>query len=505
MCSNKFCIVEEKKIDDESRMPRNEQPVVFQGQESESAVPKYKILLCSENVPPQVNGIARRVGHYASGLSKLGHTVDLLHPGCKGKVWQHVNPWNFSSLMMVLLPHHFVNYLRQDDYDIVHVVLPLNVSGMLLLVGFKLKRCLLQQSKPALVVSWHCNIGDYIGIFASPVVYPIVHFFFSAMGWVHSKLSDRILSPTKSSDPLIIHQWQPKKRGICATGVSLEQFDPALATSSWGSIWQSRKQAFLQANNMKFLILSVGRLSPEKSVDALLKACTQLEDCAVWVVGNGPHRVELEALTDKLNIPVQFWGYRHGDELHAVYSAADIFVCPSLTETFGQTVNEALAMTCRVALPSVPVFVEAYGAVVPPDAFWTPGFPKEMVSAIQTQLARHAQQDPYGQPDRDQLMTWDKACFELSKQYQHALQDVLLSGGRRQRQGINGWACLFLPIWCLWLFCLTIFICLYAGIRSAVGGSSVRYFLSSNIQNCKQRFQRFIQDSHPMISKLEAE
>jgi glycosyltransferase involved in cell wall biosynthesis len=497
MCSNKFSIVEEKKDDDESRMPRsnNDEPA------SNDHVSKYKILLCSENVPPQVNGIARRIGHYASGLTKLGHTVDLLHPGCKGKVLQHLNPWNFSSLMMVLLPHHFINYLRQDDYDIVHIVLPLNISGMMLLVGFKLKRCLLQQSKPALVVSWHCNIGDYIGVFALPVVYPIVHFFFSAMGWVHAKLSDRILSPTKSSDPLIIDQWQPKRRGVCATGISLEQFDPALATSSWGNIWQSRKQAFLKANKKKFLILSVGRLSPEKSVDALLKACPQLQDCAVWVVGDGPHRVELEALTQKLNIPVQFWGYRHGDELHAVYSKADIFVCPSLTETFGQTVNEALAMTCRVALPSVPVFVEAYGAVVPADAFWTPGSPKEMVQAIQTQLKRHAQQDPYGQPDRDQLMTWDKACFELSKQYQHALQDVLFGG----QKGINGWACLFLPIWCLWLCCLTIVLYIYAGIRSAVGGSSVRYFLSSNIQNCKQRFQRFIQDSPPMMSKLEAE
>jgi glycosyltransferase involved in cell wall biosynthesis len=349
-------------------------------------------------------------------------------------------------------------------------------------------------------------------------------------------LSDRILSPTKSSDPLIIDQWQPNRRGVCATGISLEQFDPARlmmaggassSSSSWGSIWQSRKQAFLQATNKKFLILSVGRLSPEKSVDTLLQACPQLEDCAVWVVGDGPQRVELEALTEELGIPVHFWGYRHGDELHAVYSAADIFVCPSLTETFGQTVNEALAMTCRVALPSVPVFLEAYAAVVPPDAFWIPpsssgsscssgsSSSKAMVRAIQIQLARHAQQDPHGKPDREKLMTWDKACFELSKQYRQALQDVVRctgtgtgtagTAGQERPQGINGWACLFLPIWCLWLFCLTIILFLYSGLRSAVGGSSVRYFLSSNIQNCKQRFQRFIHNSPPMMSKLEAE
>jgi hypothetical protein len=44
-----------------------------------------KILLCSENVPPQVNGIARRIGMYAEGLEKLGCEVgELLTILCYG-------------------------------------------------------------------------------------------------------------------------------------------------------------------------------------------------------------------------------------------------------------------------------------------------------------------------------------------------------------------------------------------------------------------------------------
>mmetsp|Transcript_15422 Transcript_15422/g.18781 ORF Transcript_15422/g.18781 Transcript_15422/m.18781 type:complete len:98 (+) Transcript_15422:826-1119(+) len=94
-----------------------------------------------------------------------------------------------------------------------------------------------------------------------------------------------------------------------------------------------------------------------------------LKGCALWLVGDGPHREELELLVQGLNAPVQFLGYQTGDALHATYAIADCFVCPSLTETFGQTVNEALASQIRVALPSVPVFIEAYSHAIPKDAF----------------------------------------------------------------------------------------------------------------------------------------
>ncbi len=119
-----------------------------------------------------------------------------------------------------------------------------------------------------------------------------------------------------------------------------------------------------------FYCQCVGRLSPEKSVDELIKALKGLNDCALWLVGDGPQRPELESLASDLDVPVQFLGYQSGDALHAVYSVADLFVCPSLTETFGQTVNEALACQVGVALPYVPVFVEAYGDALPRNAFW---------------------------------------------------------------------------------------------------------------------------------------
>lgn len=88
-------------------------------------------------------------------------------------------------------------------------------------------------------------------------------------------------------------------------------------------------------------------------------------------------------------------------------TVADMFVCPSLTETFGQTVNEALASRVRVALPNVPVFDEAYGDVIPRDAFWTPLDRADMARAIARQLERHAANDSMGLPNQDKLKSWE--------------------------------------------------------------------------------------------------
>ena len=56
-----------------------------------------------------------------------------------------------------------------------------------------------------------------------------------------------------------------------------------------------------------------------------------------------------------------------GESLAAVYTVCDCFVCPSVTETFGQTINEALASGVPVAVPRVGCFVEAYDGLL--DAF----------------------------------------------------------------------------------------------------------------------------------------
>ncbi len=127
-----------------------------------------RILLVSENVAPQVNGIARRVTHYAEGLRDLGCDVDLLSPESvdssgRPAVLPFVNPWNFTAQMFVIRPLYFLTlaFVKSLEYDVVHVVLPANLSGLLLLSAFRLARVWNRGKGPSLVVSWHCNLMDY--------------------------------------------------------------------------------------------------------------------------------------------------------------------------------------------------------------------------------------------------------------------------------------------------------------------------------------------------------
>ena len=469
-------------------------------QGSEEKQEKLRILICSENVPPQVNGIARRIGHYTEGLRNLGHHVDLVHPQCScedyfkynttssngddmkdtataatasssastkwrrmSRMWSFVNPWNSTAHMMILLPR-YIWHLMWQPYDVVHCVLPLNLSAMWLLAAFKIVRCFRgrvynsgddsARKQPALIVSWHCNINDYISYHTkNKVIQRMVHVtFFTVLCWMLPFVTDRILTPTKSTDRLLTRRWETKKPttstkttakknhtsttsnekdadtittnidrcGVCATGISLGSFHPDRRLTEDGQLWEKRKASYLQETDRQFLLLCVGRLSPEKGVEDLIHAMKELKSCALWLVGDGPSRSALESLANELQVPVKFWGYQSGNALHSVYTVADLFVCPSLTETFGQTVNEALASEVRVAIPNVSVFTEAYSKYLPPDAFWTARDSASMVLSIQQQLYRHENKDSYGVPDRSKLITWEDAASMLEDEYQLA-------------------------------------------------------------------------------------
>ena len=183
---------------------------------------KPKILMISESVPPQVNGIARRIGHYSTGLTGLGYDVDLLCPdnNNSGKVWKHVNPWNFSAMMMVLRPWTFLSLLS-TEYDVVHAVMPMNFSGLWLLAGYKLIRTFTQTRTPALVVSWHCNCVDYLSYHMPPILTALALWFFKVVLKVLPEISDRILTPTYATEQTLTKWWRSNeldRTGICHTG-----------------------------------------------------------------------------------------------------------------------------------------------------------------------------------------------------------------------------------------------------------------------------------------------
>ena len=176
------------------------------------------------------------------------------------KALSHVNPWNFTSRMMVINPL-ILYQLLSTPYDIVHIVMPANLSAMLVLAAFKIFRCISKSSEPALIVSWHCNIVDYMKHFSmGPLQYIGYMFFFLLFGML-PLISDRILTPTKKTEPLLVKLWgnssnkMKKRSGVCYTGVNKTEFSPDSRYSEWGETWSLAKEKYLAKVDKKYLIV----------------------------------------------------------------------------------------------------------------------------------------------------------------------------------------------------------------------------------------------------------
>jgi glycosyltransferase involved in cell wall biosynthesis len=87
-------------------------------------------------------------------------------------------------------------------------------------------------------------------------------------------------------------------------------------------------------------ILFVGRLQARKRIDSLLRACAEIKNMRLVIIGDGPERGSLESLAQEIHPSAEFIGAKHGGELKAYFEEADLFVLPG---TGGLAVQEAMS------------------------------------------------------------------------------------------------------------------------------------------------------------------
>jgi glycosyltransferase involved in cell wall biosynthesis len=124
-----------------------------------------------------------------------------------------------------------------------------------------------------------------------------------------------------------------KHRHLWRRGVDLQRFHPAPPHPEYADLPRP-------------IMAYMGRLAVEKNIDAFLNL--KLPGTKL-VIGDGPQRAALAAR----HPDVKFSGFRHGDELARIVGTADVLVFPSLTDTFGLAMIEALA--CGVPVAAFPV------------------------------------------------------------------------------------------------------------------------------------------------------
>jgi glycosyltransferase involved in cell wall biosynthesis len=146
--------------------------------------------------------------------------------------------------------------------------------------------------------------------------------------------ANHILVPSNAyADDLVSIGINRDKIGFLKRWVDRQLFTPA------------KRNGYFKDNG-DLRLLYVGRISKEKNVDLLLKVHSELsarnKDFTIYCVGDGPYLKELKHKTADLG-KFELLGPLFGEELAEAYASADLFVFPSLTDTFGNVVLEAQA------------------------------------------------------------------------------------------------------------------------------------------------------------------
>jgi len=103
------------------------------------------------------------------------------------------------------------------------------------------------------------------------------------------------------------------------------------------------------AKNKQNQILMVSRLLKRKGFQHVLKALASINtNYRIKIVGEGPFKKELLRLSKELKIDVTFTGWLESENLYKQYSESKIFILPSLSESFGMVLVEAMASNCAV-------------------------------------------------------------------------------------------------------------------------------------------------------------
>ncbi|MBW2519435.1 MAG: glycosyltransferase family 1 protein [Deltaproteobacteria bacterium] len=312
---------------------------------------RLRISLVTETFFPQVNGVSRTLDRLVKYCTEQGDRLHLLMPRYKNEIPNtqpglEIDDWHSVPLPFypeVVLPlvtaNAATNALRRYQPDIVHIATegPLGRAALIACRRLNLP----------VVSSYHTNFPQYLEMYRAGVLAPVCWRY---LRWFHNATS-MTFCPTPSIRTLL-EQKGFRNVEVWGRGVDCYRFDPG-----------KRDQNLRESLGLKpedVLMLYVGRLAAEKNLNMLMDAWRQLpnrKNCRLIFVGDGPLRKKLEETTDCQTI---FAGYRYGEELARMFASSDLFVFPSLSETFGNVVLEAMAS----GLPTVSFNVQGPGDII---------------------------------------------------------------------------------------------------------------------------------------------
>jgi len=294
-----------------------------------------RVAVVTETYPPEINGVAMTLGHLVRGLMCRGHTIELVRPRQRDAEVPAQRPRLEEVLVRgMAIPRYdalklglparslLLRHWQSTPPDIVHLV----TEGPLGWSAVSAARALGLPVSSDFHTNFHSYTSHYgIGWLRRPVT--------SYLRRLHNKCLCTIVPTPDLRDDLGALGF--RNLLIVARGVDTELFNPGRRDPILRQSWR--------ASASDPVALFVSRIAPEKNMDLVLETYEAMRHAnprvKLVVVGDGPERLRLQQrYPDAI-----FAGTRHGSDLAAHYASSDIFLFPSLTETYGNVTVEALA------------------------------------------------------------------------------------------------------------------------------------------------------------------
>ncbi|HEX6833054.1 MAG TPA: glycosyltransferase family 1 protein [Rudaea sp.] len=307
-----------------------------------------RIAIVTETYPPEINGVALTVASLANGLSGVGHEVQIVRPrqslaDSAGHVDDRIDTVLTRGARLPRYPglqfglpaaRRLRSIWKNEPPDAIYVATegPLGYSALRAARALHIPAC----------TGFHTRFDDFARHYGLGLITPMV---FGYLRRFHRRGGATLVPTAELRDFLDANGFGNVV--LLRRAVDTELFSPQRRDEALRAQWGLKPG--------QLAVIYVGRIAPEKNLPLAVRAFRELRkqhpDARYIWVGDGPARASLAAE----NPDFIFAGIQRGADLARHFASADLFVFPSLTETFGNVTLEAMAS-------GVPTVAFDYGA-----------------------------------------------------------------------------------------------------------------------------------------------
>ncbi|KAJ0520823.1 putative Glycosyltransferase subfamily 4-like domain-containing protein [Helianthus annuus] len=312
-------------------------------------------------------------------------------------------PWYQKVPLSLALSPRIINEVKHFKPDIIHASSP----GIMVFGALAIAKMLCVP----IVMSYHTHVPVYIPRYTfSWLVKPM----WLVIKFLH-RAADLTLVPSAAiaKDLRQARVTAANKIRLWNKGVDSESFHPRFRS-------HEMRVRLTNGEPDRPLIVHVGRIGVEKSLDFLKGVMEKIPEARIAFVGDGPYREDLEKLFE--GMPVVFTGMLQGEELSQAYASGDVFAMPSESETLGFVVLEAMSS----GLPVVAARAGGIPDIIPEEQegktgyLYTPGDLDDCLNKLVPLLHDAKLRESIGQAARMEMEKFDwRAATKVIRNQQY--------------------------------------------------------------------------------------